>query len=1084
VRKAYSIQFVLAVLACSFCTLAQTTQGLISGRLLDSQTGQPVAGASVVYSSTAAGDTGTAQSDSGGYYYLPLLSPASYTIRVSAPNYQSQQLDELVLPVAARLDLNFLLRPLSDVWETGQYRSVFLPGTKTIVTFYGPDVDTNRTGSFEAQRGRIAPLQSTVSQVVDAQQIVDLPLAGRDVYTMLVTQPGVTADSTTARSLGLSANGQRPSASSFLLDGIESNNYLVTGPLSPIPPEAIQEYRVSTNNFSAEYGGASGYLANAITASGTNGWHGLAYTDVMNDVLNANDFQSNRTGLRRTPLKQIESGFRIGGPIRRDVLFISANYDFFRSRSSLPPKNYRLPTPNLIAAAAPDSIARKLLSEFPPPPVSGPGLTAIAAFSTPVPIDRSIGLARADRLFSGGTHRLMARLAVTDTRRPDFALSSVSDTWFPYKDFVYGIDERTYSHAIALQSSLRRGIVNELRFGGVLHDVDLARPHADIPLLLSADGTALPGGNFIEAQFKHRVRSWQGLDNLTWMRGRHVVTGGGGFLDRNISGVLTAEENGLYQFATAADFAADRPSLFRTSLDRLALPNLVQPRFDREYRLREFFLFAQDTFKITPHLTLNFGLRYDFYGNPHNVGPVKDALVQLGTGASLAERLAMAQLRPDRGDEPVYAADRNNWGPRVGFSYNPRFMARTVVRGAYGVFYDRMFDNVWQNVRNNNFVLPGAFSTAGLTINYLSPVASVLPMFQGQPLVTRFADPVTQSARAPTTMFQPGLRTPYVQSHFFGIQQALTNQWTVEVNYLGSLGRKLITTDIVNRSNNAPIGPIWYRANQGGSSYNAVSVVARYRAGWAQFQTAYTLGHVIDNQSDALRGDYFNLNPTRVTASVASPVISAFTREFDSRGDRGSADFDQRHNLVFFSILDLPRWRARKLSYLFRDWKFSQLAAFRSGLPFTVFATAPSGSGILNQRADLVNPAVLYAGAGTPVAGGKRYLNPAAFAIPATGQVGNTGRNAFYGPGFYNIDISVGRSFPVPWLGESGRATFRADAFNFLNHANLNVPVASIANRNFGIAQYGRAASSSGLPVLSPVNDTSRQVQLIFRVSF
>ena len=113
-----------------------------------------MAGASVVYSSTAAGDTGTAQSDSGGYYYLPLLSPASYTIRVSAPNYQSQQLDELVLPVAARLDLNFLLRPLSDVWETGQYRSVFLPGTKTIVTFYGPDVDANRTGSFEARANR------------------------------------------------------------------------------------------------------------------------------------------------------------------------------------------------------------------------------------------------------------------------------------------------------------------------------------------------------------------------------------------------------------------------------------------------------------------------------------------------------------------------------------------------------------------------------------------------------------------------------------------------------------------------------------------------------------------------------------------------------------------------------------------------------------------------------------------------------------------------------------------------------------------------------------------------------------------
>ncbi len=199
--------------------------------------------------------------------------------------------------------MNFQLRPLNAVWESGQYRSVFLPGSKTIVTFYGPDVDSSRSGTFEATQGRRGALESTVSQVIDPSQVRDLPLAGRDVYTMLVTQPGVTADTGTARGLGLAINGQRPSSSNFMLDGLENNNYLVTGSLTPIAPEAIDEYRVSTNNFSAEYGRTSGYLANAVSRSGGNRFHGIGYFYLKNDALNANGFQENLAGLKRTPVK-------------------------------------------------------------------------------------------------------------------------------------------------------------------------------------------------------------------------------------------------------------------------------------------------------------------------------------------------------------------------------------------------------------------------------------------------------------------------------------------------------------------------------------------------------------------------------------------------------------------------------------------------------------------------------------------------------------------------------------------------------------------------------------------------------------
>ena len=191
-----------------------------------------MAGANVLYSSSTSNLAGAALSDASGLYYLPLLSPGPYEIRVTAPKYQSQDVQELELTVAARIELDFRLRPLSDVWESGQYKSVFLPGSKTIVPFYGPDFDPSKSGSFEAQQGRRAPLESTVSEVIDSEEINNLPLEGRDVYALLITQPGVTSDLATGRGLGLAVNGQRPTASNFLLDGLENNNYLVTGPLT------------------------------------------------------------------------------------------------------------------------------------------------------------------------------------------------------------------------------------------------------------------------------------------------------------------------------------------------------------------------------------------------------------------------------------------------------------------------------------------------------------------------------------------------------------------------------------------------------------------------------------------------------------------------------------------------------------------------------------------------------------------------------------------------------------------------------------------------------------------------------------
>jgi hypothetical protein len=1062
---------------------AQTTQGLISGRLVNSVTGKSIAGAAVGYWSSTGNFAGTAASDASGYYYLPLLSPGFYRIRVTAPSYQSQEVQELELTVAARIELDFRLRPLNDVWESGEYRSVFLPGAKTIVTFFGPDVDPSKSGSFEAQKGRRAALESTVSEVIDAGEINNLPLSGRDVYTMLVTQPGVTSDAATGRGLGLSINGQRPSASNYLLDGVENNNYLITGPLTVVAPEAIQEYRVSTNNFSAEYGRTSGFLANAITLSGGDRFHGAAYFYIKNDALNANGFQENLVGAPRTPDKQANPGYVAEGPILRNRLYFSSAFDYLRSRSQQDPFTFLFPTSSFLTFTQPDSLARQLLTQFPAPvALSGNQFAAPVTISPPVSVDRKLAVERLDYNTPSGKDRLLARVLINRLARPDFI-------WTPYKDFVSALHEYTWALGVSHIRTLRSNLINEARLSYSVDNLHWNRPHPEIPTLTSNDGVTLPGSPAFY-EYKNVNRSLELLDNLIWTHGKHMVTTGAGLLLRSSDGYLTAARDGQYLFPNVVFFALDQPSSLRASIERTALPNVQQPNFNRTYEYRQYFLFAQDTYKLTSRLTANYGVRYEYYGGPRNTGAAKDTLVQLGSGSSLAQQLAGATLvKPTQpGDQLLFGTDKKDFAVRVGASYDLFGTGRTLLRGGYGIFFDRPFDNLWENLRNNSFILP-MLNLPSRRINYLAPIPSVLAGFQGQTLSGNFPD---------LTLVDPGLKNGYAHSYFAGVQHRITGNLTVEVNGLGTYGRRLITTDIVNRDFTLTTGrinpnlpDIAYRAAQGFSNYNALTGVVRYRASRGMVQGSYTWSHMIDNQSDALTGDFFNLNFTSIQSTADTNGRATFSRQFDPQADRGNSDFDQRHNLVIFSYWKLPAPFANiKASYIFRDWMVSELAAFRSGFPFTVVGTSIARDGlgqILNNRPNILDPRQTVLSSAIPVPGGEQLLNPAGFAEAAVGTLGNAGRNAFRGPGFYNLDVSVARSISLRWLGEGGSVTFRADAFNLLNHANLGNPDSLFtdpANPSFGFATFGRQGRQSGFPAVSPLNETARQIQLSVKLSF
>jgi hypothetical protein len=625
------------------------------------------------------------------------------------------------------------------------------------------------------------------------------------------------------------------------------------------------------------------------------------------------------------------------------------------------------------------------------------------------------------------------------------------------------------------------------------------RPHPEIPTLTTNDvyfvdgqaqlGVTLPGSPAFYA-YKNDNKSWELLDNVIWTHGQHMVTTGAGVLLRSSNGFLTAGQDGEYLFNNIVTFALGSPEYFRAAIDRAALPDVEEPDFNRSYQYAQYYLFAQDTYKLTSRLTVNYGVRYEFYGGPENVGAAKDDLIQLGPGSTLAQQLVGATLAlpSSTGNQQLFGSDKGDFAVRSGASYDLFGSGRTLLRGGFGTYYDRPFDNLWENLRDNNLILPLLTLPGGPT-NYLAPVSTELASFQGQSFASTFPD---------LTLVDPRLRNGYVKTYFAGVQHRITDNFSVDINGLGSYGRRLITTDIINRDFSTPEGrynpnlpDIAYRANQGFSDYNALTALVKYRFTRGLIQGSYTWSHSIDNQSDPLIGDFFNLDFTSIQSTGGSSGRSAFSEQFDPQADRGNSDFDQRHNFVVFSYWTLPApFASSKWGLPFRDWMVSEIAAFRSGFPYTVTGTSevvPGSGEILNNRVNIINPNATLLPNPVPAQGGELLLNAADFTEAAPSTLGNEGRNAFIGPGFYNVDVSVARSFSLRWLGESGRLRFRAEFFNVLNHANLGNPDAlftSPLTSTFGIATFGRQGAQSGFPAVTPLNESPRQIQLSMKVEF
>jgi hypothetical protein len=764
-------------------------------------------------------------------------------------------------------------------------------------------------------------------------------------------------------------------------------------------------------------------------------------------------------------------------------LFLSAGFQTVRSHGRGDPQIYALPTASFINSVDPATYGGRLLRTYRPEvSPAGAGIIGLAEIAPVTGFDRIDGLARLDYVVTPAT-QLFARLAIDRISEPELLFS-------PYRAFSSRFNRRSIALAAGMISRLRPNLENEVRLSRTGDSVRLETPHSEIPTLV--DDEPVSGSDFSPIlpassganDYNNRGRNWEVVENVSWVHGRHALKFGGGLLERNIDLSISVFPRGLLDFRNLFDFIANQPSFLTIEFERLsATHDSVLP--ERAYRYRQSYGFVQDSFHVNNRLTLDYGVRYEFFGPPVNTGQQKDLLVQLAGGSNIQQSLAGAKLALPAagGDQVIYTSRSSNWALRAAFGFDLTGKGTTLLRGSYGIFYDRPFDNLWENVQQNRY------QTGFYTIPHPVPAYSSLKQLEA---IGQFQP---SGELIPFLTFQPALRAPRAHSAFVGVQQKITRDIQLEVDGLASRSTQLITTDDVNRTdsvvpfqannrfgllNPALDGDVNYRANQGSARYAALATAIRFRRTRLHGQVSYTWSHSIDNQSEPLNGTFFDFRTAPEPAIHPTDFFSSFTRQFASSADRGNSDFDQRHNLVFFLTYAPPPVLKGPV---LRNWTVSALGAARSGLPFSVYAVADSTAAIpeyfANQRADLIDPAHVYIS--QPAVGGRMLLNSEAFKNPGPNQVGSSGRNAFYGPGVVNVDASVARTFS---LAERLRLTARADFYNVLNHANLNNPASFLGAPTFGVALYGRNEMSNGFPLAVPVSESARQVQVLLRIEF
>ncbi len=984
---------VLLLFVCFTPLAAQNAS--ITGTVTDPQQA-PIPNVPVTLSNADMGVAIRATTDVEGNYEFVFVQPGNYMIKVDHPGFRAFRQGPIKIDTDQRARVNVAL-------ELGE---------------------TSSAVNIVAGTGGVQTESSTLGTVTDTRTIVGIPLNGRFILDVALLAPGTVVPSTNNRTFlavpsgvgisGINSSGTREDSTNYLLDGINlsdmGQNQITLQPNI----DMVLEFKVQQNSFSAEYGRNAGIIINAVTKPGSNGIHGSVYEFLRNQRFDAKNFFDPPGPI--IPFNRNIFGYSAGAPAIKNRTFFFTSYE---GRVGLEVASIKTLVPSAAQrAAVTNPIVRQLL-----------GLVPVANDPT-------------GTFFIGSAPR---------DRRQDQWSGRIDHTWSP-RDFIYGSfiinndtrveptlqgnnlpgfgDERPahrYFLSLGYTRILLPNLTNEFRAGLNRLSISfqpaftqdpftfgIVSPSALFPNV-NVPGAMSFGGINGEPQGRGDT-TYEYTDTVGWVRGKHSLRMGGEFrrfdnnnLNRGTGGALT--------FGTMAAFLAGAP----TQATQTSLP--ATPALG----VNAFGVFAQDDYKLSARLTLNLGLRWEYNGVPWEK---HDRL-------SIYDFASNSLVREGVNGEQPYRRQFSNFGPRIGFAYDPFGGGKTVVRAGFGIYYDQPTTNIVIGLGTNPPFSAAVNNTSNISLS--NPFA---------------APPAGGSA---INAIDPNFRDGMVTSYNFNVQRE-EGGIVFQVAYVGSEGHHLRIIGDWNQGINGvrPIpgfSSITIQQSVSNSNYNGLWLSANRRLTHnLTFNTSYTFSKSIDNNS----------------VGSSNPQVQDFR---NLSAERALSDFDARNRFVLSAIYLMPfQGRGVFLSRLAQGWSVAPIVNLQSGNPFSPIIQVTDTRGSLEafNRPFIVPGVPLILPNPSP----NQWINPAAFVEQATG-FGDAGRNILTGPGFADVDVSIVKDTKIR---ERVSLQFRSEAFNLFNHPNFGQP-----QNNLAVATFGQITATR---TIRGDLGSSRQIQLALKLLF
>ncbi len=1109
--------------------LAQTETGVITGSVHDN-TGAVVADAKVTVKSPTTGFTRETVTNSVGLYNFAALKPDTYDLTIEAQGFQK-----------------YTRRVQVGVGSTSEIAAQLAVGSsETVVEVSG--IAEAATVNTETQ---------TLSEVVTAKQLDELPTSPtRNPYALVGTSGNVTEDNSGAnRGAGYAINGMRTASTSILLDGAENVDTFTAGVGQTIPLDSVQEFSVLTNNFGAEFGRASGGVVNLVTKSGTNAFHGSAYEYNRISALSANTYQNDATQTPKGLFVRNDFGFAFGGPIIKNKLFFFSNTEWIRVRSSTPieytiidPSSYSLlAAPSQAFFSQYGTFASGVKTVNTLPCATGSALTC-AVVSFPVATDAGGGLpqntwmtvGKIDYNFTDKT-TLSGRYASYKELDFDGTVNSS-----PYAGYSTGQSNYDQNIALNLTHVFSSNIVNTTKLiynrlngpiqplstapiGPTLYTSATSTPSVGgFPLIYPGYSETTPGNAI---PFGGPQNLYQIYDDVSWTKGKHQFKFGGQFIQLRDNRVFGAYQNAVEGLGTnlatsLANLEAGQIHQFQGAIypqGKYPCPNdpttgspvvsaactltlpATPPAFERNYHYNDTAFYAQDSWKIQPRLTLNLGLRWEYYGVQHNANPALDSNFVMGQGATIFDQIRNGSVQLAKDGGVFWKPDYHDFGPRVGFAYDVFGDGKTAIRGGYGIGYERNFGNVTYNTIQN----PPNYGVVSLIAGSDVPSMPVYTDNFGPLAGTGSKALPLVSQRA----VNQNIKTAYAETYDLAVEHQVGRGSLLSVAYAGSRGVHLYSIANINPAGagslylgdaraanriNYQYSNMNFRSDSGFSNYNAMNVkwVSNNLLNKGLGITAnYTWSHSIDNLSSTF------------TDGAPSNYMLGFLDAFNPALNKGNSDFDIRNRLNLAATWETPWFKSGSHAIartILGGWGAGAVFNVRSGAPFSIFdcnsfngtscaqwapagALPKSGSSVPSGDPNIFNYLTLPSdSSGAVLNQGVALSMPTCTGLDHTGCTYTTdgskypGRNGFYGPGYWNADMNFYKNFS---LTERFKLQFRGEFYNIFNHHNqyisaLNLDVSSMGTP-FVQTEKGGIFGTAGQST-----DERRNIQFGLKLSF